>query len=111
MVKESLLDPLGRSSPSPIVHRIKGELGPERRPTTTSASSQTPAPPKFDLVLLGIGPDGHTASLFPDQPTLSERSRLVVGVPEAGLEPFVPRVTLTFPALARGARGRVPGRG
>jgi 6-phosphogluconolactonase len=49
--------------------------------------------------LLGIGPDGHTASLFPDQATVSERSRLVVGVQEAGLEPFVPRVSLTLPAL------------
>jgi 6-phosphogluconolactonase len=38
--------------------------------------------------------------LFPDQETLSERSRLVVGVPEAGLEPFVPRVSLTLSALA-----------
>jgi 6-phosphogluconolactonase len=50
-------------------------------------------------VLLGIGQDGHTASLFPGQQSLSERSRLVVGVPEAGLEPFVPRVSLTIPAL------------
>src|SRR5207302_8249989 len=56
-------------------------------------------PPAFELLLLGVGPDGHTASLFPDQPSLSERSRLVVGVPEAGLEPFVPRVTLTLPAI------------
>ncbi|MGA2929837.1 MAG: 6-phosphogluconolactonase, partial [Solirubrobacteraceae bacterium] len=52
------------------------------------------------LLLLGIGPDGHTASLFPDQPALSERKRLVVGVEQAGLEPFVPRVTLTLTALA-----------
>jgi 6-phosphogluconolactonase len=37
--------------------------------------------------------------MFPDQESLSERSRLVVGVPEAGLEPYVPRVTMTFPAL------------
>jgi 6-phosphogluconolactonase len=51
------------------------------------------------MVLLGIGPDGHLASMFPDQEPLSERSRLVVGVEQAGLEPYVPRVTLTFPAL------------
>ena len=62
-------------------------------------------------MLLGIGPDGHTASLFPGQPTLSERSRLVVGVPEAGLEPFVPRVSLTIPRARRRAAGGVPGRG
>jgi 6-phosphogluconolactonase len=48
---------------------------------------------------LGIGPDGHTASLFPDQATLQERSRLVIGVEQAGLEPFVPRISLTFPRL------------
>ena len=40
------------------------------------------------------------ASMFPDQASLSERSRLVVGVEEAGLDPFVPRVTLTLPAIA-----------
>ncbi|HEY2160337.1 MAG TPA: 6-phosphogluconolactonase, partial [Solirubrobacteraceae bacterium] len=56
--------------------------------------------PEFALVLLGLGPDGHVASMFPDQASLSERSRLVVGVEEAGMEPFVPRVTLTLPALA-----------
>ena len=71
-----------------------------RPPMSTSASCRQPGSPRFDLVLLGIGPDGHLASLFPDQASLSERSRLVVGVPEAGLEPYVPRVTLTFPALA-----------
>ena len=59
-----------------------------------------PARPLFDLVLLGIGEDGHTASLFPGKPALGETDRLVAPVPEAGLEPFVPRITLTFPALA-----------
>ena len=50
-------------------------------------------------MLLGIGPDGHTLSLFPDQDTLNERSRLVIGVPEAGHEPFVPRISMTFAAV------------
>lgn len=59
-----------------------------------------PARPLFDVVLMGVGPDGHTASLFPLYPALAETERWVVGVAEAHVEPFVPRVTLTLPALA-----------
>ena len=55
--------------------------------------------PLFNLVLMGIGPDGHTASLFPGMSALSVRDRWVVGVPQANVAPFVPRVTLTFEAL------------
>jgi 6-phosphogluconolactonase len=57
--------------------------------------------PHFDLVLLGIGDDGHTASLFPGALALAERTRWVVGA-RAPVEPHV-RVTLTLPALTRGA--------
>jgi 6-phosphogluconolactonase len=57
------------------------------------------AAPPIGIVDLGLGPDGHTASLFPGAPTLDERERLVV---EAGddLHPY-PRLTFTFPAIAR----------
>jgi 6-phosphogluconolactonase len=58
------------------------------------------ARPLFDMVLMGVGPDGHTASIFPDYPAMNETERWVVGVPKANVEPFVPRVTLTLPALA-----------
>lgn len=99
LVKQTLLDPLS-DLPAPTVMRMHGELGPRKGADAYERQLQELGEPEFDLLMLGLGPDGHCASLFPDQPSLAERARLVVGVEEAGLEPFVPRVSLTLSGLA-----------
>jgi len=55
--------------------------------------------PAFDAVHLGVGDDGHTASLFPGQPALEERERWVLPVVYDKSKPPVPRLTLTLPVL------------
>jgi 6-phosphogluconolactonase len=91
-----------RVATPPEVHRMKGELGPQEGAAAYAA--ELGEDPHFDLMLLGLGPDAHIASLFPNKPEKHVTDRLVVGVPEAGLEPFVPRISLTFPAINGAAR-------
>lgn len=57
------------------------------------------AGPRVDCNLLGLGPDGHTASLFPHSPQLGETEKRVTATPVSTLEPFVRRVTFTFPEI------------
>jgi 6-phosphogluconolactonase len=92
---------LSRLSKPPRVRRIQGELEPDAAAGDYEAEVRAVlgGDPRWDLLLLGVGPDGHTASLFPRKPEIDETARLVVPVPLAGMEPQVPRVTLTLPAL------------
>jgi 6-phosphogluconolactonase len=85
----------------PEVLRMEGELGPEAGAEAYEAAvrERLGSEPRWDLVLLGLGPDAHTASLFPSKPEKDITDRLVVGVPEAGMEPQVPRISMTLPCL------------
>jgi 6-phosphogluconolactonase len=94
MAKAALLDRLGRQPAA--VHRIEGELG--RDEGVAEYKHELAGVGDFDLVLLGLGPDGHVASLFPRSPTLDVSGRDVVGS-EAGHEPFVDRISMTLPRL------------
>lgn len=72
----------------------------ERELRTFHPSPLDEGSPLFDMVLMGIGPDGHTASLFPGFSELSEHRKWAIGVPRANVTPFVPRVSLTLSCLA-----------
>ena len=82
------------ANPDEAAHRYETELK-----SFYGADSLDPARPLFDVVLMGVGPDGHAASLFPGDAAVAETERWVVGVPKAHVAPLVPRVTLTLPVL------------
>ena len=90
LVKKTLLE---RIDVQPKVHRIKGELGGAAAAAEYDAKLEGV---HLGLALQGIGPDGHTASLFPNAPALEERERRVVAAPNEDVE----RVTMTLPMLS-----------
>jgi len=103
MARRALLDHI--PLPSTRIHPIPCEDEPAaaaRRYEKELHGFFAPGPPVFDLVLLGLGGDGHTASLFPGDPALRERDRWVAAVRKPG-EDFA-RLTLTLPLLNRAAQ-------
>lgn len=90
------------------IHRIRGELSSpddaaavyEREIVRFRRDVDDPAG-SFDVTVLGVGPDGHTASLFPGADSLSETDHEVTVESHPAREPLVPRITLTLPALNR----------
>ncbi len=103
MTREALLSRV--PAPADNIHPVPTEgLSPEQAASAYEATLKAfygaealdPGRPLFDVNLLGIGEDGHTASLFPGHPALQERDRWVVAVIGAKSED---RITLTYPAL------------
>jgi 6-phosphogluconolactonase len=112
LVRRALLDRLSDDPelPQPVIHAVTraGDGDPAAAATDYERELRAAVPgspiPVLDLALLGLGEDGHTASLFPDDPVLEERERLCVAV--RGRKPPPDRVTLTLPVL-RAARAIV----
>ncbi|MFL5969394.1 MAG: 6-phosphogluconolactonase [Gaiellaceae bacterium] len=105
MARRALLSRLGTGAEAPAVRRMEGERGPAEGAAAYEEALREEfgdAEPRLDLVLLGMGPDMHTASLFPGDAALAAEGHWVTGVETPGMAPLVPRITLTLDAINAG---------
>ncbi|HEY0739101.1 MAG TPA: 6-phosphogluconolactonase [Herpetosiphonaceae bacterium] len=97
MAHDSLLAqvPIPRQNIKPMLSQVEDLDAAAQHYARVIRSTVAGSPPRFDLLLLGLGPDGHTASLFPHSPQLQAGDELIVATPEAPLKPHVRRITFT----------------